>query len=77
MYKKLVTYNVNQSELRTKKASNSWDMKFLASLLATLAIANPVPADEPAPASGDTQMDTSIIMINMNSANIQVSTDQP
>ena len=48
-------------------------MKFLASLVATLAVANPVPADEAAPASGETQMDTSIIMINMNRADIQVS----
>ena len=48
-------------------------MKFLASVVATLAIANPVPADEPAPASDGTQMDTSIIMINMNRADIQVS----
>ena len=39
-------------------------MKFFASLLATMAVSNPVPAD--------TDMDTDIIMINMNRANIQV-----
>ena len=52
-------------------------MKFLASLLAAVAVANPVPADEPAPASGVTQLDTSIIMINMKRADIQLCTDQP
>ena len=45
-------------------------MKFLATLLAGLAMANPAPADPaPAPEGGS----ASIIMINMNMANIQVT----
>merc|ERR1711990_1078555 len=50
-------------------------MKFLASIVAALAVANPVPADDPAPApaSDGNTMDTDIIMINMNSANIQMN----
>lgn len=75
-------------------------MKFLASIVAALAVANPVPAtgllnwkffhvmfnvyltkpmsaDDPAPAPASSSegntMDTDIIMINMNSANIQVN----
>ena len=47
-------------------------MKFISSLLAAFAIANPVPADDPAPAdNASSNMDTDIIMINMNMANIQ------
>merc|ERR1712168_1627328 len=42
------------------------NMKFIASLLAAFAIANPVPADDPAPASSEGGMDTDIIMIKMN-----------
>merc|ERR1712212_1116333 len=49
------------------------NMKFIASLLAAFAIANPVPADDPAPASSEGGMDTDIIMINMNMANIQMN----
>merc|ERR1712168_632355 len=50
-------------------------MEFLASIVAALAVANPVPADDPAPApaSEGNTMDTDIIMINMNTANIQMN----
>ena len=68
-------------------------MKFIASLLAAFAVANPVPgksntrpflsrvpvsslyisADDPAPATSEGGMDTDIIMINMNMANIQMN----
>merc|ERR1712228_52196 len=45
-------------------------MKFLATLLAGLAMANPAPGDPaPAPEGGS----ASIIMINMNMANIQMN----
>merc|ERR1711990_1088172 len=45
-------------------------MKFIASILAAFAIANPVPADDAAVAPS---ADTDIIMINMNMANIQMN----
>ena len=48
------------------------EMKFSALLLAAIANANPVPADTPAESTSGNTMDTDIIMINMNSANIQV-----
>ena len=43
-------------------------MKVLASTLALLVASNPVPADD-----SNKHMNTSIIMINMNTANIQVN----
>ena len=48
------------------------EMKFSALLLAAIANANPVPADTPAESTSGNTMDTDIIMINMNTANIQV-----
>merc|ERR1712170_211151 len=56
-----------------KSLKNFFKMKFLGSLLAAFAYSNPVPAEDPAPASSDSGMSTDIIMINMNMANIQMN----
>merc|ERR1719189_1902643 len=48
-------------------------MKFISSLLVSFAFANPVPADNADSSPASSGMDTDIIMINMNMANIQMN----
>merc|ERR1712168_972385 len=56
-----------------RQKSHTKEMKFSALLLAAIANANPVPTDTPAESTSGNTMDTDIIMINMNTANIQMN----